>query len=184
MSFNAKSVLGILAAVAVAALAVNLIFFDKGPQPPAFAPSANVVEVTDLNFEQEVLNSKLPVIINFNADWCAPCKQYKPVFHKLADQYAGKVKFVSIDVDKAPGVAAIFQLQAIPATLFLSEKNNVISAGGAEGALTEEQLKKLVDYCLTPDAKLLPLFEKKPIDDKSAAPKKDSDPQAIPNQKK
>jgi thioredoxin 1 len=165
-----KSVLGILALVGVAALAVNLIFFDKGPQPAAFKASTNVIEVTDQNFEEEVLNSKVPVVIDFNATWCAPCKQYKPIFHKVADQYVGKVKFISIDVDQAPGVATLFGLKAIPITVFLSETDSTISGTAAPGALTEDQLKQMVEDSLKPTAKLKPFLKKKPIDVAPAAP--------------
>lgn len=167
-----KTALAVLGAVGLLVLGINLLFFDKGPQPAAFKPSANVVEVTDKNFEAEILDSKLPVVIDFNATWCAPCKQYAPVFHKVADQYVGKVKFISIDVDKAPGVAALFGLQSIPATVFLSETNGTISGAGAQGALQEDQLKKILDTCLAPGAKLIPLFQKKPIADPNA-PKTD-----------
>ena len=160
MSSKAKTILGIIAVTAFLALAINVLFFDKGPTPPV-TTSANVVEVTDKNFQSEVLDSKIPVLIDFNATWCGPCKTYSPIFHKVADQYAGKVKFVSIDVDKAPAVANLFGITVIPATVFLSETNGVISAGAASGALDEATLKKLVDYCLTPGAKLIPLFERK-----------------------
>lgn len=159
-----KTLLGIVAAIALSVLAIDLIFFDKGPQPATFKASANVVEVTDQNFEDEVLNSKVPVVIDFNATWCGPCKQYSPIFNKVADQYVGKVKFISIDVDKAPGVASLFGLKSIPFTLFLSESNGTISGGAGSGALTEAQLKQLLDTCLKPGAKLVPIFQKKPID--------------------
>lgn len=159
-----KQVLLILGGIALAVLAINLAFFDKGPQPAAFKPSANVVEVTDKNFEDEVLNSKVPVVIDFNATWCQPCKQYTPTFHKVADQYVGKVKFISIDVDKAPGVTSLFGLNAVPVTVFLSETNGTISGAAGSGALSEDQLKKLLDTALAPGAKLVPLFQKKPID--------------------
>jgi thioredoxin 1 len=159
-----KTLLGILALVAVSALAIDLIFFDKGPQPAVFKASTNVVEVTDQNFEQEILNSKIPVVIEFNATWCGPCKQYTPIFHKVADQYVGKIKFVSIDVDKAPNVAALLGLKAIPFTLFLSESNDVISGAAAAGAITEDQLKQMLDTCMKPGAKLVQIFQKKAID--------------------
>lgn len=176
MSTKAKTILGIVALTAFLALAIDVLFFDKGPTPPS-AKSANVVEVTDKTFQTEVLDSKIPVVIDFNATWCGPCKTYSPVFNKVADQYAGRVKFVSIDVDKAPAVANLFGVNAIPATVFLSETNGVVSAGAASGALDEATLKKLVDYCLSPGAKLIPLFErKKPGDtDPNAAP---ADPNA------
>lgn len=182
MSSKAKTILGAIAVTAFLALAINVMFFDKGPSPTKVT-SANVVEVTDKTFQTEVLDSKIPVIIDFNATWCGPCKTYSPVFHKVADQYAGKVKFVSIDVDKAPAVANLFGISAIPATVFLSETNGVISAGAASGALDEATLKKLVDYCLSPGAKLIPLFErKKPGDtaDPNAAPTAPKDDSGAP----
>ncbi|MBX9670892.1 MAG: thioredoxin family protein [Candidatus Obscuribacterales bacterium] len=163
MKIPTKYVIGILVAVAAAAIAVNLIFFDKGPQPAA-KPAANthVTVVTDQTFLKEVMESTVPVIIDFHADWCGPCQQFKPVFEKVSGDYAGKVKFVSINVDDNPDVADLFGITSIPATIFLRpDANGTISAGGAKGALSEAQLKQVIDKCLDPATKLVPLFEKK-----------------------
>lgn len=187
MSQKTKIVIGVIVGTAFAALAINLIFFDKGPQPPVFKPSPNVVEITEQNFQTEVIDAKIPVVIDFNATWCGPCQKYAPTFHKVADEYAGKVKFVSVDVDKAPAVAALFGVTSIPATLFLSEKDGVISAGGAAGALDEQTLKTLLDYCLQPDAELLPIFRRRtPADNTDPNAPKDQtpaskEPNASPN---
>lgn len=164
-----------VALVVIAALGLGyagFAFIAKISEPAAVANSVNVVEVTTATFEKEVLNSDVPVIIDFNATWCGPCKTFKPVFNAAADQYKGKVKFVSIDVDKSPEVAALFGIQAIPTVLFLkTNADGSISGGAAQGALNAEQFKKLLDYCLDPNAKLIKIFDKK-----ADAPKQDEAP--------
>lgn len=70
--------------------------------------------VTEATFEKEVLQSELPVMIDFHADWCQPCKQQTPIVEEVAGELQGKVKFVSVDVDRAPRIAAAFRVQAIP----------------------------------------------------------------------
>ncbi len=70
--------------------------------------------VTDATFEAEVLQSQLPVLIDFVADWCAPCKQQTPIVEEVARELEGQIKVVKIDVDKSPRVAASFRVQSIP----------------------------------------------------------------------
>ena len=60
---------------------------------------SQLIHVTDANFQQEVLDSALPVVVDFSATWCGPCKQLKPIVEELATQYAGKVKIAHVDVD-------------------------------------------------------------------------------------
>lgn len=70
--------------------------------------------VNDANFEVEVLNSELPVLIDFWAPWCAPCNMVAPVVEEIANEYVGKLKVCKINVDEAPGVSRQYGIRAIP----------------------------------------------------------------------
>jgi len=76
--------------------------------------SENLVELTDGNFDQEVLQSELPVLVDFGAEWCMPCKMLAPTMDDLADEYAGRVKVASVDTDSCRQTALKFQISAIP----------------------------------------------------------------------
>jgi len=77
------------------------------------------VHVTDATFDAEVVHSTLPVVVDFYADWCAPCRVTEPMIRSLSDQMAGRVKFAKINVDEAVGVARSYGIHSIPTFLFL-----------------------------------------------------------------
>ena len=79
---------------------------------------------TDSNFQQEVLSSELPVVVDFYADWCGPCKMIGPVIEQLADAYAGKIKVGKVNVDQNMELAAQYRIMSIPAVLFF--KNGTV----------------------------------------------------------
>lgn len=87
--------------------------------------SANVKTITDDNFEAEVLKSDLPILVDFWAVWCGPCKQIAPMVDALADQYAGKLKVGKVDVDHNQIVAQQLRITSIPA-LFLFKGGKVV----------------------------------------------------------
>jgi thioredoxin 1 len=80
-----------------------------------------VQSVTDAIFEAEVLRSEIPVLVDLYADWCQPCKQVSPIVAELAEELAGKIKVVKVDVDSNPMVAQTFRAQSIPMLLVISE---------------------------------------------------------------
>ena len=77
------------------------------------------VELNDANFESEVLKSSQPVLVDFWAEWCGPCKMLSPVLDEIATQHAGRVKVGKVDVDANPGLAARFGIQSIPTLLYV-----------------------------------------------------------------
>ena len=84
------------------------------------------------NFEQEVLNSDIPVLVDFWAAWCGPCKMIAPIISQIAVKYAGKIKVGKVDVDEAPELAESFNVSSIP-TLVLFKNGEVVAqrVGGA-----------------------------------------------------
>ncbi len=102
-------------------------------------------EVTDKNFEREVLKSEKPVIVDFWADWCGPCKILGPIINKLAKEYEDKLEVAKLDVDQNKKTAAKYGIQGIPTLLFF--KNEKLKKK-VTGARPYSQLKKEIDKFL------------------------------------
>lgn len=100
------------------------------------------LHVHEANFEAEVLRSELPVLIDFHADWCQPCKVQSPIVEEVARELEGKLKVVKIDVDRSPRVAASFRVQSIP-QLFVVEQGQVV-AHHERGLADKQTILKLV----------------------------------------
>lgn len=81
--------------------------------------SEAVIEFTDSNFESEAVKSDLPVLVDFWAEWCMPCRMLTPVIEKLADEYAGKVKVGKVDTDANRETAMKFEISAVPTIILL-----------------------------------------------------------------
>jgi thioredoxin len=78
---------------------------------------SKIIEVTDQNFEEVVVNSDKPVLVDFAAEWCGPCKRLAPIIEELADEYDGKVVVCHVDVDNAQDAARKFQVMSIPTVM-------------------------------------------------------------------
>lgn len=78
----------------------------------------NALEFTDANFQTEVLQSDKPVVVDFSATWCGPCRQLTPIIEDLAKEYSGKVKVGKVDIDASQDVASRYGIMSVPTVLF------------------------------------------------------------------
>ena len=101
-----------------------------------------IVHVSDASFEQDVLSSDVPVLVDFWAEWCGPCKMIAPILDEIAGEYAGKVKICKVDVDANPEVPGKFGIRGIP-TLILFKDGNAEAT--KVGALSKTQLVEFLE---------------------------------------
>lgn len=94
---------------------------------------------SDENFESEVLNSDVPVLVDFFAEWCGPCKMMGPVVDKIAQEYEGKAKVGKIDIDKNPDLAGKYNVMSVP-TFMVFKQGKIVDT--VIGAVSKEELTK------------------------------------------
>ena len=104
--------------------------------------SDQIVYVTDDSFEQEVLNSEIPVLVDYWAEWCGPCKMIAPILEEIVGDYADKVKIAKLNIDDNPNTPPKFGIRGIP-TLMLF-KNGEVEATKV-GALSKSQLTAFIE---------------------------------------
>jgi len=103
------------------------------------------VKVTDGTFEAEVVNSDVPVVVDFWAEWCGPCKQIGPALEELSEEYAGKIKIAKVNVDENPASPSQLGVRGIPA-LFLFKDGQVVS--NKTGAAPKAALQGWIEEAL------------------------------------
>ncbi len=104
--------------------------------------SEQIVDLTDGTFEQEVLNSDVPVVVDYWAEWCGPCKMIGPILEELAAEYGGKVKMAKINIDENPQTPPKFGIRSIP-TLMVFKNGEV--EGTKVGAASKSDLTAFID---------------------------------------
>lgn len=105
----------------------------SAPQAPSAGETSAVTETSDSTFKKDVLLAKVPVLVDFYATWCGPCKMMAPVIDQLSVQYKGKIKVVRLDVDQSPGVASALGIQSLPTIAIFKNGKPVEAAIGVTG---------------------------------------------------
>ena len=104
--------------------------------------SENIINVTDTTFEDEVLNSDIPVLLDYWAEWCGPCKMIAPILKDIANEYSGKIKVAKLNIDENPGTPAKFGVRGIP-TLMIFKSGSIEAT--KVGAMSKSQLSAFID---------------------------------------
>ena len=104
------------------------------------------IDITDASFEEEVIKSDTPVLVDFWADWCAPCKMIAPMVEELSVEFDGKVKFTKLDVDSNPNSATSYGIRGIPTLLIFNDGQPVDQV---VGAVSKSVLKKRLEEAIS-----------------------------------
>ena len=117
----------------------------KDEVPEVTLLNNNLYKVNDAGFVEKVVNSDIPSIVDFYAEWCAPCNHIAPIFKRIAPEYDGAIKFIKIDLDESPELASHFKINAIP-TLMLIKDGMIIRT--MVGYTDEKKIRRSIDKIL------------------------------------
>ncbi|TVS10799.1 MAG: thioredoxin TrxA [Wenzhouxiangella sp.] len=104
--------------------------------------SDNIIHVSDSDFDEVVLKADGPVLVDYWAEWCGPCKMIDPILHELADEYDGKLRIAKVNIDQNQQVTSRFKIRGIPTLMIFEDGEH---QGTKVGALTKSALKAFVD---------------------------------------
>jgi thioredoxin 1 len=121
------------------------ILMKIGKRESKMADEPSLIHVNDNNFASEVLNSTLPVLVDFWATWCGPCRSISPIVEELAKEFAGKVKVTKLNVDESPATPSQYGVRGIP-TLILFKGGKILDQ--IVGAVPKARLKSMLDKAL------------------------------------
>lgn len=102
----------------------------------------SLVHLTEKNFQEEVIKSSLPVLVDFWAEWCMPCKKIAPIVDEVAKEYSGKIKVAKVNIDEGQGIASKYGIMSIP-TLIIFKDGKAIDQ--VVGFLSKQQLKSKIE---------------------------------------
>ena len=106
---------------------------------------SNIITLSDQDFEAEVIQSSMPVLVDFSAEWCGPCKMLAPIIEELADEYAGKIKVGKVDIDENRERAGQYGIQGVP-TLIIFQKGQAVRK--FVGLIPKEKISQALDELL------------------------------------
>jgi thioredoxin 1 len=106
---------------------------------------SRIIKLTDSNFDEEVSETKLPVLVDFWAEWCGPCRTMGPVIEQIAEEFEGKLKVAKLNVDDNPGSASFYGVRGIPTMILFKEGKQVEEV---IGAVPKEQLVAVIGRAL------------------------------------
>jgi len=104
-----------------------------------------VIPVNDLNFDSEVLEAGVPVLVDFSATWCQPCRAIAPLVDQLAGEYEGRVKVTTVDIEESPRTAQKYRIRGVP-TLVMVKDGQIV--GQQVGAVPKAKIQQLMDQAL------------------------------------
>jgi len=102
----------------------------------------SIFSISEKDFKSKVIDSKVPVLVDFWAEWCMPCKKIAPIIEEIAKEYDGKIKVAKVNVDEAGGIAGNYGIMSIP-TLIIIKSGKVVSQ--IVGFVSKDQMKKKID---------------------------------------